>query len=108
MVSLSNYVNSQVLYKGDKLTKYALSTVLNVLGYAGQIFGIFNRTMLPPKLVDAVNAMIKVRQRLREAKLFDAADEIRRELEDMGVVINDAGKRTYWFIDREKLSPPAS
>ncbi|GGP19420.1 cysteine--tRNA ligase [Thermocladium modestius] len=105
LVSLSNYVNSQVLYKGDKLTKYALSTVLNVLGYAGQIFGIFNRTMLPPKLVDAVNAMIKVRQRLREAKLFDAADEIRRELEDMGVVINDAGKRTYWFIDREKLSP---
>jgi len=103
LVALSNYVNSQVLHRGDKLSRYALSSMMDVLSYVGQIFGIFNKTMLPPRLVDAINVMVTIRQKLREAKQFEAADEIRRRLEDMGIMLNDAGKRTYWFVDRQRL-----
>ncbi len=36
--------------------------------------------------------------------MFDLADEIRNELGRLGVVISDVGSKTYWYIDRDKLS----
>lgn len=106
LINLSNYINSRIVYQPEKVSKYSLSQLLNILSYMGQVLGILNRTRVNPVLVDLINTLIKVRQSLRERKLYDAADLIRDELGKLGIVLGDYGGRTYWFIDRKKLNLP--
>ncbi len=43
-----------------------------------------------------INERIAARQRARERKDFKAADDIRQELLDKGIVLEDSGSRTTW------------
>ncbi|ABW01660.1 cysteinyl-tRNA synthetase [Caldivirga maquilingensis IC-167] len=106
LINLSNYINSRIVYQPEKVSKYSISQLLNVLSYMSQILGVLNRTRINPVLVDLINTLIKVRQSLRERKLYDAADLIREELGKLGIVLGDYGGRTYWFIDRKRLNLP--
>lgn len=102
LVNLSSYINSKIIYQSRGISKYSLSQLFNVLMYMGQILGVLNRTSINTGMVDFINEIVKVRARLRERKLYDAADEIRSMLEKFGIILSDYGQRTYWFIDRRK------
>ena len=103
LISLSNYINSTLLYEANKVSKYSLMYTLNILSYMGQILGILTRTSLNPMLVNLINSLINVRQALRERKMFDLADSIRDSLNRLGIVVSDVGKRSFWYVDRRVM-----
>lgn len=86
----------------DQSQKYQLQQKLL---YTGQILGIlnfsakewFSISVQGPKLSNAyVEALIEKRSHARNIKDFSAADAIRKELEQHGILLEDQGKSTSW------------
>lgn len=104
LMDFAKYVTSTVIYNTQHFSKNALTNALTAFSDLANILGILNRTRLPPSLISLIDTLIRIRAQLRAKKMFDIADEIRNELGRLGVVISDVGNKTYWYIDRDKLS----
>ncbi len=104
LMDFARYITSTVIYNTQHYSKNALTNALTAFSDLANILGILNRTRLPPSLVSLIDTLIRVRMQLRARKMFDIADEIRNELSKLGVVVSDVGNKTYWYIDRDKLT----
>jgi cysteinyl-tRNA synthetase len=103
LIDFAKYVASTVIYNAQNYSKNALTQTLTLFTELAGVIGVLNRTGLPPSLISLVNTLIRVRAQLRAKRMFDLADEIRNELEKLGIVISDAGNKTYWYIDRDRV-----
>jgi cysteinyl-tRNA synthetase len=66
-----------------------------------ELAGVLGLTLKPPEkpALDAelfIELLISTRKRLREAKQFQLADEIRAKLDELGIVLEDTPTGTVW------------
>mgnify|MGYP000191499590 CR=1 FL=1 len=73
----------------------ALSRVLDVLGIRVEI----RRAERPELVDDLISLIVDVRQKLRERKDWEVADEIRDRLRELGVSLEDTPEGTVWRIE---------
>jgi cysteinyl-tRNA synthetase len=97
-------------------TMFDLAHDINRLSEAGYGVNLAQKTLLdmarvlgltlkPPEMptLDAnpfIELLISTRERLREAKQWQLADEIRNKLGDMGISLEDTPQGTIWKIKR--------
>jgi len=110
LMEFSRYIVSNVVYGVEHYSKAALTKALEKFTELAGIIGLLSRAKLPPPLMELVTAIVRVRTQLRMRRIYDLSDQLRDELSRIGVVLNDVGNKTYWYIDRDKLqgSSPAT
>ena len=82
----------------ESLSQNLASEAFFNLAEALSILGI---DLMAKKRVDErgyIEALIEVRKQLREIKMYDIADKIRKKLMDMGVMVEDRNGETIWWI----------
>jgi len=75
--------------------------VISAQQLLSKLAGVLGLTLKPPQKpsLDAepfIQLLISTRDRLREAKQFQLADEIRAKLTELGIVLEDTPKGTVW------------
>lgn len=72
---------------------YSIKEFLEILGFDMTI-------RLTEKEVELIDGLVTIRDRLRQEKKFDLADEIRSKLNDLGFVIEDTKDKSIWRATR--------
>ena len=88
------------MHKKDEIEK---KNIIQAIQYLGKIIGIFSSgiaaTLKKEKKIfneEEINLLIKKRNEARKNKDFDLADNIRKELIEMGIEIKDQLNETIW------------
>ncbi len=77
-----------------KLKEFLQATLINVLGIA-----TFEEENKSSELVDdLINLLIKIRLEARQNKNYKLSDQIRDELKEMGIILQDSKERTTYKI----------
>ncbi len=100
VVDLSKYITSKLIYIPEKVSKKAISTLLNIYIKLCNVLGILNKVEIDNTLVQIIELLLSVRSRLRSMKMYDLADEIRSRLSDLKIHLSDTKVKTYWTLDR--------
>jgi len=82
------------LMEEKKISKSDASKVLEVLNGFDSNLGLLKREELI--LDEEVKALIEKRVKARDKKNFKLADQIRKELEGKGIVLEDTAEGTKW------------
>ena len=92
--------NVKDMHKKDEIEK---KNIIQAIKYLGKIIGIFSNGTAAilkkeKKLFneEEINLLIKKRNEARKNKDFDLADNIRKELIEMGIEIKDQSNETIW------------
>ena len=92
--------NVKDMHKKDEIEK---KNIIQAIQYLGKIIGVFsNGTATTFKKKEKlfneeeINLLIKKRNEARKNKDFDLADNIRKELVEMGIEIKDQLNETIW------------
>jgi len=72
------------------------NSVLGVLDEVLQGYAGMNEELLN----GVIDLLVSVRRKLREGKEYELADEIRRRLGDLGIILLDKGLETKWILRR--------
>ena len=87
----------------DKDNKSEKKKIIQAIQYLGKIIGVFSNGIVTTlkkeeKLFneEEINLLIKKRNEARKNKDFDLADNIRKELTEMGIEIKDQSNETVW------------
>ena len=88
------------IHKKDEIEK---KNIIQAIQYLGKIIGVFSNgiaaTLKKEENLfnkEEINLLIKKRNEARKNKDFDLADNIRKELTDMGIEIKDQSNETVW------------
>lgn len=96
---LVKYANVNVT---EESTKATVELVLNTVTKLCDILGII--TEKKKEILDSdIEALIEERQAARKAKNFARADEIRDQLSDMGIILEDTREGVKWKEHRQLL-----
>jgi cysteinyl-tRNA synthetase len=84
-------------------TLAAIDGVYRDLG--GKVLGIIPTDLMTQEaggdLIDGlVNIVMGIRQQYRDAKAWEQADELRRQLADIGILVDDRPEGTVWRLER--------
>ncbi|HCY19605.1 MAG TPA: cysteine--tRNA ligase [Deltaproteobacteria bacterium] len=91
----------------DRKLKEVLPVIMAIFREMGKILGVFNKTTeeyfqekkmylnIPPEEIDKI---IATRTEARKNKDFKKADEIRKSLEEKGILLEDTPKGTIWRV----------
>lgn len=91
----------------DRKLKEVLPVIMAIFREMGKILGVFNKTTeeyfqekkmylnIPPEEIDK---LIARRTEARKNKDFKKADEIRKSLEEKGILLEDTAKGTIWRV----------
>ena len=91
--------NVKDMHKKDEIEK---KNIIQAIKYLGKIIGIFSNGIATLKKEEKlfneeeINLLIKKRNEARKNKDFDLADNIRKELIEMGIEIKDQSNETIW------------
>ena len=92
--------NVKDMHKKDEIEK---KSIIQAIKYLGKIIGVFSNGIAATlkkeeKLFneEEINLLIKKRNEARKNKDFDLADNIRKELIEMGIEIKDQSNETVW------------
>ncbi len=92
---VSEFVKAvNVMMKNTNLNKIELSAVLNFLQLVDKVLGVI--FVDHESVDDEVEALIEKRNLARKSRDFKASDEIRDELLNKGIVLEDTPKGTIW------------
>lgn len=89
------------IYQDERLLSYRKIILLsevreNILNF-GEIFSLFAEGPQPESDYNLlVEAVLKIRDKLRQEKQYQLADKIREELNSIGIVLEDGKKATSW------------
>ncbi|MCX5687222.1 MAG: cysteine--tRNA ligase, partial [Candidatus Omnitrophica bacterium] len=95
-----SFINKNI--ENEKRAGYAKKTLIDL----GKVLGLFEGLTIyysggfnkNTALAENVNLLIKNRNDARKKKDFKAADRIRKELEDQGIILEDTKDNTTWRI----------
>ena len=78
----------------DKVSKSSALTAIDVISKIDSILGVvgFNTEVLS----DDVELLIEERNKARQEKNWQKADNIRKELESLGIILDDTPGGTIW------------
>ena len=100
LITFSKYITSKLIYNPEKVSKYAISTLIQTYVKLANILGILNKVDLSTTIINLIELVLEVRNKLRSMKMYELADYIRNELNKLGIIVSDTRKRTYWSIER--------
>jgi cysteinyl-tRNA synthetase len=106
-------VNRELDVSGDTTSAKEIEAPMSVLTDFDSVFGVLSLRAAEAGGVDSalsewVEERIEARQAARAARDFDRADEIRREVEERGIVLEDGPAGTRWKVDSQpSFIPPA-
>lgn len=83
------------------INKKSLEKVLNTFRELGDILGLFFQKEVEEFSEELLNILIEVREKAREKKLWDISDEIRDQLKELGIILEDSSHGTRWKFSRE-------
>ncbi|WP_421078323.1 cysteine--tRNA ligase [Methanothermococcus sp. Ax23] len=95
---VSNVINRYVNTSNNP-NKSVLTKALDFFKMVGEIFGIFNKFDSKDNEgieEDLINILINIRAKLKKEKNYNLADEIRDELKNIGIQLEDSPKGTIW------------
>ena len=84
---------NKFLYEGDFSSQDAEKTMALMQSY-DSVLGILKREEV--KLDEKVIEMIKKREQARKEKNWDDADKLRKEIEALGIILEDTHEGTKW------------
>ncbi|MCM8783647.1 MAG: cysteine--tRNA ligase [Candidatus Omnitrophica bacterium] len=93
LFEMVNFANKSL----DK--KSILIEVKRLLLDLGKIFGLFERQEREEVLESLMKLIIYIRQALRERKDYTLADKIRKDLKEIGIILEDDAKNTSWRFE---------
>jgi len=97
-----NLINKEVLQK----PKYSLVLAsINFFKTVNQIYGVWDNLFYGKKenieiVYKLIDILMEVRSKLRENKFYELSDYIRNKLSELGVVVSDKGKESFWKIEK--------
>ena len=98
MVSMCN----KLLDSDDEWKDFKLNYAMEVIKEMADVFGLDFLRGISPETTDVeIAAAIAQRELLREAKRYKEADEVRKALEEKGIILEDTAEGTTW---RRKIS----
>ncbi len=103
LMEFVRFITSEVVPKAESYSKAALTETLRKYLELTGVLGLLNKAELPRAILSLIKALVEIRARLRAMRIYDLADEIRRRLNELGVVLNDHGHKTYWSVNRRGL-----
>jgi cysteinyl-tRNA synthetase len=83
-------------YTFEEPDRKSLEEALDALKEMGHVFGLSFEKEVEPRLQELIETIIEVRYELRAQKNFAAADEVRRQMLNLGILLEDQGERTVW------------
>jgi len=87
-------------YANDKLSQEALTQILTLFSYFGNVFGILQSkgTALERMFGDLLSMILLSRDEARRKGDWSASDRIRDTLRDLGVVVEDSAEGVRWHL----------
>jgi cysteinyl-tRNA synthetase len=95
LASISDFVHDvNIMIKEGKISAVDAKSILEFMKEIDGVLGVFTfeREMLP----DEIEAKIEKRNSAREAKDYETADRIRKELQKLGIILEDTRDGTRW------------
>ena len=86
----------------EKISIKMSEKALPVLEYMLDVLGIKIQTVSDDE-IKSIFKLLEKREELRKNKQFEEADEIRREISDMGIQLIDHKTKTLW-MKKEKIN----
>jgi len=86
----------------EKISRKMSERALPVLEYMLDVLGIKIQTVSDDE-IESIFKLLEKREELRKNKQFEEADEIRREISDMGIQLIDHKTKTLW-MKKEKIN----
>ena len=86
----------------EKISMKMSEKALPVLEYMLDVLGIKIQTVSDDE-IKSIFKLLEKREELRKNKQFEEADEIRREISDMGIQLIDHKTKTLW-MKKEKIN----
>ena len=86
----------------EKISIKMSEKALPVLEYMLDVLGIKIQTVSDDE-IESIFKLLEKREELRKNKQFEEADEIRREISDMGIQLIDHKTKTLW-MKKEKIN----
>jgi len=83
------------LLASGKLTREGAALLLQAVTAMDAVLGVLVPET-PERLTDAEQALFDARQEARRKREFAKADEMRRQLEELGILLEDTPKGTRW------------
>ena len=102
-MDFARFILGRVVPVADRVGRDALLKLLDMYVSLGDVLGLLARREVPPRLVEAVKALLEVRARARRERSYEFADAIRSALNVLGVQVFDYGARSYFSVDRYAL-----
>jgi len=99
LFEMSNEVNKFISHRKE-LNKDVKENILNIFKELGGIFGILQKEIKKDKLSDGIQKLVDEREEARKKKDWKKADEIRSQLKEMGVMLEDTPDGIKWKIKK--------
>jgi len=95
LFDLAKYVNK--LFDTQKsISKRLADDLINTFRELGGIIGILQKEEVKEELPEELRLLIEERERARERKDWKTADEIRKRLEKLGIILEDTPQGVKW------------
>jgi cysteinyl-tRNA synthetase len=95
LFDLAKYVNK--LFDTQKsISKRLADDLINTFRELGGIIGILQKEEVKEELPEELRLLIEERERAREMKDWKTADEIRKRLEKLGIILEDTPQGVKW------------
>lgn len=95
LFDLAKYVNR--LFDTQKsINKRLADDLINTFRELGGIIGILQKEEVKEELPEELRLLIEERERARERKDWKTADEIRKKLEELGIILEDTSQGVKW------------
>ena len=87
--------------ENEKIDKRLAEQVVNTFRELGSILGILQKDIMrlsDKRIIDLIELIVEVRNKLRQRKEYSLADEIREKLKNIGIILEDTPTGTKWYI----------
>jgi cysteinyl-tRNA synthetase len=113
LFSMVRDVNRELDTSADAASSREIEAAASVLADFDSVFGVLSlraaeTASADSALSDWVEERIEARRAARAARDYDRADEIRREVEERGIILEDGPAGTRWKVDSPSLSAQPS
>lgn len=95
LYDLAKEVN-KFLDEQKSINKRLAEALIATFKELGGIFGILQREEMEEKIPEELRLLIEERERARERKDWKTADEIRKRLEELGIILEDTPQGIKW------------
>ncbi len=87
--------------ENERIDKRLAEQVINTFRELGSILGILQKDIMKlsdKRIIELIELILEVRNKLRQRKEYSLADEIRERLKNIGIILEDTPTGTKWHV----------